>query len=538
MRLLLLTPLASLCTLAPAVANADTNTLCVGGQHCYATIQAALDAAGAGDTIRIGPGTFAGGITIDESVNLVGAGPQRTVIDRGGPVVTIGSTTSTPTVTISGLTLTGGVSDSDPLSPNCGPDVITCGPGYTTATALGGGVEAFPGTDVTIENSVVTDNRAVPSHTVTSVTATCSANTMCQFSDGDGGGIDNWGTMTVIDSHVTDNRARGINADGGGIVVERNASLSLHGSTVTGNRATSPWPDGRGGGGGGIFVDNKASLVVDGTEIDGNSESLSNSLVTPYPESQGSTDTENSFGGGVDLVGSATASISNSELDRNTVAINTPFGQAYGGDPALTASGPLTLQDVRVEDNAESVDVFSSDANGVSGPSAFEADSNATISRVEVVGNEMTITTPTSDAAAVGAVGFFAGSVSATMSNSVVANNTATANAPNGMATVQGAGIINDSDLTVANVLARDNRGVANGLRGFAQGGGIWNGSIFGGPTPTLALEHSGIVGNTVGGSPGVTLQGGGVFTVGSPLTLTDSLVAHNAPDQCAGASC
>jgi hypothetical protein len=537
-RILALTLLTALAALAPGVADARANTLCVGGWHCFATVQAAVDAAEAGDTIRIDPGTFAGGVTLDERVHLVGAGPRQTVIRGGGPVVTVGSATSAPTVTISGLTLTGGVSDSDPQSPNCGPDLITCGPGYTTATALGGGIEAFPGTNVTIENSVVTDNRAVPSRTVTSVVATCAANTMCQTSDGDGGGIDDWGTMTVIDSQVTDNRASGINADGGGIVVERNASLSLQDSTVTGNRATSPQPDGRGGGGGGIFVDTNGSLVVDRTAIDGNSESLSNSLATPYPESQGSTDTASSFGGGVDLVGSATATISNSELDGNSVSIDTPLGQAYGGDPALIAGGPLTLQNVRVQDNAERVHVFSSDANGVSGPSAFEADSNATITGVEVVGNEMRITTPTSDAAAVGAVGFFAGSVPATMTNSIVADNTATANAPNGTATVQGAGIINDSDLTLTNVLTRDNRGVANGLGGFAQGGGIWNGSIFGGPTPTLALDHSGVVANTVSGSPGVTLQGGGIFTVGSPLTLTDSLVAHNAPDQCAGASC
>jgi hypothetical protein len=106
------------------------------------------------------------------------------------------------------------------------------------------------------------------------------------------------------------------------------------------------------------------------------------------------------------------------------------------------------------------------------------------------------------------------------------------------MATVQGAGIINDSDLTLTNVLLRDNLAMANGTSGFAQGGGIWNGSIFGGPTPTLALNHSDVLGNTVSGSPEVTLQGGGIFTVGSPLTLTDSLVAHNTPDQCAGASC
>ncbi len=75
-------------------------------------------------------------------------------------------------------------------------------------------------------------------------------------------------------------------------------------------------------------------------------------------------------------------------------------------------------------------------------------------------------------------------------------------------------------------------------MSGFAQGGGIWNGSMFGGPTPTLAIDHTGVFGNTVSGSPEVTLQGGGIFTIGSPLTLTDSLVANNTPDQCAGAPC
>ena len=537
----LIVSLASL-TAAAGAAQAggapSPHGLCVGGPGCYATIQSAVNATASGDTIWIGPGRFAGGVTIDRSVNLVGAGPRQTVIDGGGPVVTIGSVTSTPTVTISGLTITGGVSNSDLQSPNCGPDLVTCGPGYTTATGLGGGIEAFPGTNVTIKNSVVTANSAVPSRTVTSVVATCAANTMCQTSQGAGGGIDDWGTMTVIDTQVTDNRVSGVNADGGGIVVERNASLSLQDSAVSGNAAISPWPDGRGADGGGIFVDNNGSLVANATAIDGNSLNLSNSIATPYPEQQGSTDAENSFGGGVDLVGSATATIRNSALNGNSVSINTPLGQAYGGDPGLAANSALTRQNVQLEDNADTVNVFSSDANGVSGTSAFEADSSATITGVEVIGNRMTITTPTSDAAAVGAVGFFGGSVSATMSNSIVANNTATANAPDGMATVQGAGIINDSDLTLTNVLVLANKAVANGMSGFAQGGGIWNGSIFGGPTPTLALDRTGVFGNTASGSPGVTLQGGGIFTVGSPLNLTDSLAAHNTPDQCAGASC
>src|SRR5215831_6659552 len=107
--------------------------------------------------VGTGPGTYAGGITVDISVQLAGAGPV-TRISGGGPVVTIGSATATPTVTIANLTITGGVTTTDPQSPKCGPDVPTCGPGYPSATALGGGVEAFPGTTVTILHSVVTGN--------------------------------------------------------------------------------------------------------------------------------------------------------------------------------------------------------------------------------------------------------------------------------------------------------------------------------------------------------------------------------------------
>ena len=521
--------------------EAATSKLNVCQSGCtYTQIAPALAAAHNGDVIVVGPGTYLGGITIDTSVELVGAGPGRTIIDGGGPVVTIGSKTSTPTVTLSNLTVTGGTSSTDPQSPHCGPDLITCGPGYTTATGLGGGIETFPGTTATILHSVITGNRAVPAVTVTSVVATCSASTYCQTSQGAGGGIDDWGTMTLIDSQVTDNKASGINGDGGGIAVELGASLSLQTSTVRGNSATAPSPDGRGANGGGIFVDSGGSLAVDGTAIDANTTSLSNSIATPYPESQGNTDQESSFGGGVNLVGGgpdgpATLTISNSELDKNSVTVNTPLGQAFGADPAFAAGGPLTLQNIRVKDNALSVNVFSSDANGASGPSAFEADSNATITGLEVIGNQMTITTPSSDAAAAGAVGLFGGSVPTTMRNSLVADNTSTANAPNGMATVQGAGIVNDSDLSLTNVTVLANKAVANGVSGFAQGGGIWNGSIFGGPTPTLSLDDSHVLRNALSGTPGVTLHGAGIFTEGSPTTLTHSVVAYNTPDQCFG---
>jgi pectin methylesterase-like acyl-CoA thioesterase len=66
---------------------AGSSTLCVDATKpgCYETVQAVLDAAHDGDTIEIAPGTFAGGITIDKSVSLVGVSAGATTIEAAGP---------------------------------------------------------------------------------------------------------------------------------------------------------------------------------------------------------------------------------------------------------------------------------------------------------------------------------------------------------------------------------------------------------------------------------------------------------------------
>jgi nitrous oxidase accessory protein NosD len=133
--------------IAVAAATAGTaaargGQLCVGGPHCFASIQAAVDAAQDGDTIRIAPGTYGGGIVVAKSVDLLGSGANATTISGGGHVVTIGSASSSPTVTLTGLTITGGHATDNPQSPNCAADVPSCGPGYADSTALG--VESRP----------------------------------------------------------------------------------------------------------------------------------------------------------------------------------------------------------------------------------------------------------------------------------------------------------------------------------------------------------------------------------------------------------
>src|SRR3954454_1458501 len=159
MRRLVLLTIAVTALLAAAAASSASKpaTLCVGTEPgCYSSLQAAVDAAGDGATIQVRAGTWAGGVTVTRDLTLTGA--DNAVVSGGGPVLTIGSATATPTVRISNLTFTGGVTHGNPHAPNCGPDVPRCGPGYPSATALGGGIEAFQGTNVTIANSVVTGN--------------------------------------------------------------------------------------------------------------------------------------------------------------------------------------------------------------------------------------------------------------------------------------------------------------------------------------------------------------------------------------------
>ena len=68
------------------------------------------------------------------------------------------------------------------------------------------------------------------------------------------------------------------------------------------------------------------------------------------------------------------------------------------------------------------------------------------------------------------------------MTNTTVTNNSSRANAPDGAATVQGAGISNNGPLVLTGDRVSDNTARANGQSGFAQGAGIWNGLLFGGP--------------------------------------------------------
>lgn len=98
----------------------------------YTQIAPAVAAAKDGDTMKVGPGTYRGGITINVSIRLAGAGAGSTVIRGGAHVLTLGAfgASSEPTVSVSGVTVTGGIARSSPESvPFYGEEGVAAGGG-------------------------------------------------------------------------------------------------------------------------------------------------------------------------------------------------------------------------------------------------------------------------------------------------------------------------------------------------------------------------------------------------------------------------
>ncbi len=184
---------------APAASAASTTCLVVdtNANHSYASLQDAVNAAAAGDTLFV-KGTCTGAITISKNLTIDGhsASSTKTATLNGGrhdSVLTINNsgvnvTLNTLIITNGGALLGGGILNGGTVTLN--GSTIT---GNTTGEDGGGGIYNDGGT-VTLNGSTVSNNTA----------------------NGDGGGIVNDGTVTMSwTSTVHDNTA--IQGEGGGI---------------------------------------------------------------------------------------------------------------------------------------------------------------------------------------------------------------------------------------------------------------------------------------------------------------------------------
>ena len=533
--------------LASSAVAAVAAERCVGKRAgCFANLQSALHAAQDGDTIRLAAGTFAGGATVTKSVTLVGAGRDATVLKGGGPVLTVGTMfgETPPTVSIRELTITGGRTTSSPQSVEF--------TGRDGVIAAGGGIQIPPGHDftpgatVTIARAAITGNRVAPTATTGPTPEqeefwpVCPGGP-CPYGGAYGGGIDNWGTLTITESVVSGNRigtASGLStvasdAEAAGIR-SLIGPLTIVRSRIENNHATATAPNGRFADAGGVFAFDAPFTMRDST-ITGNSAQLAAGLPGDI-EMLG-------VAGGVHLASNVPSGV----IARSLIADNSVGMTNTAGD-ATTFSGGLhvdTPVDFEISDSVIARNRVSAAKLG-SSPGFAHGDGGGgqLFGRMEgtrIFGNAVTASAVAGDAEAMaGGTWVLFGDVS----GSAVVGNRLHAASSTAEARALGGGAVVDADpehpdpgglsLTGSSVSA--NLGTAAGRTTVGQGGGIYDGARpfgpFGGP---LALVDSRVTHNVLLGRPDATLQGGGVFLSGATLTRSGSVIAGNVPDQCFG---
>ncbi len=223
-------------------------------QGCpFKTVQAALDKAEDGATIKIGEGIFRGDLEVVEDVVLVGSGEAATFL-KGTGTRTVVLVKPARTVTISRLTITGGAGDDDSAD----------GGG-------GGGIEVGKRATLHLDRTMVTGNTAdddgggilsLQRSRLELVRSTVSDNTA--LSQGDGLYLMLNSTLVATDSHFTGNQAEiGGGIEVGSWIVNRSSGVTLNGrSRISGNTAS-----GVGGGVhlGGYLTLNDESLIEGNT---------------------------------------------------------------------------------------------------------------------------------------------------------------------------------------------------------------------------------------------------------------------------------
>jgi Right handed beta helix region len=317
-------------------------------------------------------------------------------------------------------------------------------------------------------------------------------------------------------------------AIGAGILNRRFGNLTLKNSVITNNHAAVTPPNGQDAEAAAIEMV-AGVLTIDDSVVSNNSADLVTSLPSGVETSAGST---------VHVQGSVFATIRNTTISGNTASATSLDGDAVGGCGGICVDGSLVISGSTVSDNrsiaATPVGSASVDSGGLGTGCCEEPPSTVTISSTRFVDNQLAAVAPAGTATALGGGVSMANDKLILISDSLVSGNSATATTTTGLAIVHGAGVANGGLLTLRDTTVSNNTGTTSGPGGEAQGGGIFNGH-FGPDLPVqLTLASSAVTHNTLSASQGITVQGGGLFTA-FPVTLKNTLITQNVPDQCFG---
>lgn len=257
----------------------------------YSTINEAVGDVPIGSIINLPPGTYSENLVITKSLTIQGQQPDLTLLDGGGLAVVI-VVDDLAAVTIRALTIQNGRSSE------------------------GGGILNIDGT-LAINNSIIQDN---------------------DVGCGEGGGILNYGVMTLQDVTLSGNQA----AYGGGIL---NGGLLLGTNiTVTYNSAVDDFCEGLTGYGGGI--DNSGTLSLTAASLEGNTAvrdggAVENAGIFTATLSLFTDNQAQARGGGLDNVAGGQAAIRQSTFRLNAADLG-------GG---VNNEGVLDLVESVVHDN-------------------------------------------------------------------------------------------------------------------------------------------------------------------------------------------
>jgi hypothetical protein len=217
----------------------------------YLTIQEAVDAAKSSDTIVIEENTYNENIYIDKSLILIGRGAEVSVINgnSNGSALTVGRNNQDIDVKLDAISLSGGRGSSmdDPWRATGA---------WRTAISGGGGILNYG--RLTIYNSKISNNYAyegggIYNHGKLTLERSIVSNNKADFF---GGGIVNMGTFISNSGEITDNKA----IQGGGIANAGDLKINAD-SLIARNAATS-------GMGGGIW--NRGKVSINDGFIEGN----------------------------------------------------------------------------------------------------------------------------------------------------------------------------------------------------------------------------------------------------------------------------
>jgi uncharacterized repeat protein (TIGR01451 family) len=215
----------------PSSALAGTITVTSTSDSGAGSLRAAIASASAGETITLEAGDYevtSAELGIDKNLTIVGAGARHTIIDakrtHHGLFEINGGAVTIEKVKITGAEQLGGAGGGIDLEGGS----VTLDEVEVTADSVstggdGGGISASSGTHLTIYASTISNNLAYngggifTSATTTIEDSTIAGNTAGSSTrNGDAGGIENGGTLTLVNDTIADNESfNGIDSGGG-----------------------------------------------------------------------------------------------------------------------------------------------------------------------------------------------------------------------------------------------------------------------------------------------------------------------------------